>query len=218
MYDSASSNRFSVRTVRVGGTALLGTAEVEDAASLIGANVFWVDRRAVARRIQELPAVERAEVIPSLPGSVTIQVVERQPAALWISGTRTYVVDREGTILKALDGNQQPDLPGNLPRVVQPDAQELQPGMRVDVNALTASARLQVLLPQAGVTPRAFEWSQDVGLEVPTEQGWRVRFDGAGDMSEQVGALQTIRDYLARVKRPPVSVIDVRFADRPYFR
>src|SRR5712671_2190957 len=67
VYDSASSDRFQVRSVRVQGNVLLSRAEVESVAAVSGANVFWVDRRQVVRRLLDLPLIERAEVSVGLP-------------------------------------------------------------------------------------------------------------------------------------------------------
>jgi POTRA domain-containing FtsQ-type protein len=227
VYDSASSDRFKVRSVQVQGSVLLSRAEVERVAAVSGVNVFWMDRGEVARRLSALPLVQRAEISATLPGSVEITLVERQPVAFWVSGERSYLVDREGVILKAVDVETQsaracagqpcdPRL-APLPTVAQLDGQPLTPGDRVDVGALATSARLAVLLPTVGVEPLAFEWSRDFGLEVPTRDGWRARFDEAGNVDKQVTSLRSIRDELVRTKSV-AQLIDVRFGDRPYFR
>ena len=101
--------------------------------------------------------------------------------------------------------------------MAQLDGQPLTPGDRVDASALATSARLSVLLPTVGVEPLAFEWSRDFGLEVPTRDGWRARFDEDGNVETQVVSLRSIRDELARTKSA-AQLIDVRFGDRPYFR
>src|SRR5919204_3547665 len=44
VYDSASSDRFQVQSIRVQGNVLLSQADVERAAAVRGANVFWIDR------------------------------------------------------------------------------------------------------------------------------------------------------------------------------
>jgi hypothetical protein len=227
VYDSASSDRFQVRSVRVQGNVLLSRAEVENVAAVSGVNVFWVDRSQVAARVRALPLVQRVEVSATLPDTVEISVVERQPAAFWVSGDRSYLVDREGVILKAVDVETQqaracagqpcdPRL-APLPTVAQLDGQPLTPGDRVDASALITSARLAALLPAVGVEPVAFEWSRDFGLEVPTRDGWRARFDDGGNVEEQVASLRSVRDEIART-RVTAQLIDVRFGDRPYFR
>jgi hypothetical protein len=227
VYDSASSDRFKVRSVDVQGNVLLSRAEVESVAAVTGVNVFWVDRGQVAQGVRTLPLVQRVEVNTALPDSVEVSIVERQPAAFWLSGEQSYLVDREGVILKAVDAETQqaracagqpcdPRL-APLPTVAQLDARPLTPGDRVDAAALATSARLASLLPTVGVEPLAFQWSRDAGLEVPTRDGWRARFDGRGDVDSQVSSLRAIRDELART-RTPVELIDVRFGHRPYFR
>jgi hypothetical protein len=227
VYDCASSERFQVRSVRVHGDVLLPHAEIESVAAVIGANVFWVNHGEIAARLRALPLVQRAEVSATLPDTVDIAIVERQPAAFWVSGDRSYLVDSEGVILKAVDAETQqaracagqpcdPRL-APLPTVAQLDGQPLTPGDRVDANALATSARLATLLPSVGVEPLAFEWSHDFGLEVPTRDGWRARFDGQGNVDQQVLSLRTIRDEMTRGKLT-AELIDVRFGDRPYFR
>src|SRR5882672_11702028 len=86
VYDSASSERFQVRSVRVQGNVLLSRAEVENVAAVSGVNVFWVDRGQVAARVRALPLVQRVEISARLPDAVDISIVERQPAAFWVSG------------------------------------------------------------------------------------------------------------------------------------
>src|SRR5579859_5677055 len=227
VYDSASSDRFRVHSVHVQGNVLLSRSEVERAAAVSGVNVFWVDRAQVTARLRNLALVQSAEVSAALPDTVEIAIVERQPAAFWVSGDRSYLVDREGVILKAVDAETQqaracagqpcdPRL-APLPTVAQLDGQPLTPGDRVDAGALATSARLATLLPAAGVEPMGFEWSQDFGLEVPTRDGWRARFDDGGNVEQQVISLRSIRDELSRTHNV-AQVIDVRFQDRPYFR
>ena len=44
-----------------------------------------------------------------------------------------------------------------------------------------------------------------------------ARFDQAGNIDQQIAALRTVRDELARSKTS-AQIVDVRFGDRPYFR
>ncbi|HEY0580984.1 MAG TPA: FtsQ-type POTRA domain-containing protein, partial [Chloroflexota bacterium] len=74
VYDSASSDRFQVRSVRVKGQVLLNRTEVESVAAVTGANVFWVDREQVAARLRNLPLVQRVDVGAMLPDTVEISI------------------------------------------------------------------------------------------------------------------------------------------------
>jgi len=194
---------------------------------VVGASVFWVGRAEVGARLHGLAMVQRVDVGETLPDSVDIHIVERQPAGFWTSGDQSYLVDAEGVILKAVDAETeqiracagQPCDPrvAGLPSVAQADGKPLTPGDRVNSSALTTSGRLASLLPSVGVQPLSFDWSPGTGLEVPTRDGWRARFDEAGNLDQQVAALRSIRAELARSKTT-AGLIDVRFGDRPYFR
>src|SRR5207302_529088 len=152
VYDCASSDRFRVHSVHVQGNALLSQAEIADAARVSGVNIFWVDRSDVAKRLAALPLVQHVEISATLPDTIDLRIVERQPAAFWTSGDQSYLVDREGVILKVVDAETaqaracagQPCDPrlAPLPNVAQVDGQSLAPGDRVDVSALATSARL----------------------------------------------------------------------------
>jgi cell division protein FtsQ len=227
VYDVASSPRFQVRTIHVQGNQLLSRSDVEDTAAVVGANIFWVNRADVVSRLSALPLVDRVQVDARLPDSVDIRVVERQPAGFWTSGDQTYLVDKDGVILKAVDaetaqtracaGQACDPQTAPLPSVSEVDAEPLLPGDRVDASALTTSSRLAQLLPSVGVQPAGFLWSRDAGVEVPTVDGWRARFDQTGDLDQQVAQLRTIRDQLSRTSTA-AGLIDVRFGNRPYFR
>lgn len=227
VHDFASSSRFEVRNLHVRGNQLLSQEEVANLAGVVGANIFWVNRAEVAARLSGLPLVQHVEIDATLPDTVDIQIVERTPAGFWTSGAQTYLVDREGVILKAVDAETaqiracagQPCDPQvtALPSVAEVDTEPLKPGDHVDAGALSTSARLAFLLPTVGVQPAGFEWSRDTGLDVPTADGWRARFDQSGDLDRQIAELHSIRDELTRT-RTPAGLIDVRFGDRPYFR
>jgi cell division septal protein FtsQ len=227
VYDWASSDRFRVHSVQVQGNVLLSRAEVENAAAIGGANIFWVDRAQIVARLSSLPVVQHVDVSATLPDIVEIRIVEREPAAFWTSGDQSYLVDREGVILKAVDAETQqaracagepcdPRLAA-LPSVAQVEGRQLAPGDRVAAGALATSARLAALLPSVGVQPLSFDWSPDSGLEVPTRDGWRARFDERGNIEQQIATLRSVRDQLSRTKTG-AELIDVRFGDRPYFR
>jgi len=226
--DAATSDRFQVTSVRVTGNVLVDRPEIDAAVAAQGVNLFWVDRRAIEARLRMLPPVRSATVTPILPDTLDVHVEERQPAALWQSGQRRYLVDAEGVILTSIEDAPEARLacsgercgPGQAPpmlTVAQPDGQPLTPGDRVDTTALATSARLASLLPAAGIQPLAFEWRSANGIEVPTASGWRARFDGSRDVERQISTLRTIRDWLAQSKITP-QVIDVRFGDRPYYQ
>ncbi len=157
-----------------------------------------------------------------------VNIVERQPAAFWTSGNQTYLVDREGVILTAIDADSPPPRAcggqpcdpqsSQLLTVDNPDGQSLNAGDRVDAGALAAAARLATRLPSVGIQPLGYDWSAATGLEVPTGDGWRVRFDAeAQQVDDEIATLSLVRQRLSQNGVSP-QLIDVRFGNRPYFR
>ena len=226
VYDCGSSERFEVRSIRIQGNVLLSREDIESVAAVMGVNIFWLNRAQVAARISALPLVQEVEVGATLPDSLDIVVTERQPIGFWTSGEQSYLVDREGIILKAVDDSTaqarvcagQPCDPrlAALPSVADVQGGPIAPGAHVDARALATAASLASLLPSVGIQPVGFDWTADAGLEVPTREGWRARFDEAANLDQQVAVLRSIRDELART-RAAAQLIDVRFGDRPYF-
>lgn len=217
VYTASTSPSFQIRSVQVAGATLLSQADVAGTAEVVGSNVFWIDRAAAEARLRSLPLVLSAEVTPMLPDTVSVRIVERQPAAFWVSGDQTYVVDNQGVVLRPLAEDEGVVADQPMPTIAQLDGPPLNAGDVVDARALATASRLATLLPGVGVTPRGVEWSSDFSLEIRTQDGWRARFDSAGDIERQVDSLRAIRDYLAST-RTSAEVIDVRFGDRPYYR
>jgi cell division protein FtsQ len=94
-----TSPRFAVHRVDVRGTQHLTAERVLAAAQVpTGRSLFLLDPRAIARGVEALPEVERAEVIRELPNRVTLVVEERRPFTLVHAG-RLHWIDESGHVL-----------------------------------------------------------------------------------------------------------------------
>jgi cell division protein FtsQ len=212
LYHVATSDEFRIARVVVSGNQLLSVGELEAMAAVHGANIFWVKQEEVRQRLQALPAVQTARATTFLPNRVEIRVGERTPVVLWESGGATFLVDREGRVLKPATEA----LP--LPTIREVGPPDLQPGSTIDRGAITSVFKLQQLLPQvARVTAREFEYSRETGMSVLTDFGPTVRFGNEDDLEWKVTALVAVRRELERTAQR-VELIDLRFKDRPYVR
>jgi cell division protein FtsQ len=68
-----------------------------------GTNVFEIQTAPIEARLRALPAVAAATVRVGIPGSLEVQVTERQPILAWRVGNSTYLVDDEGTLFATVD-------------------------------------------------------------------------------------------------------------------
>lgn len=73
-------------------------------------SILQVDLKALARRVLENPWIKEATVQRRLPLSLTIQVVERMPEAVFIADRR-YLLSADGVILAELGEGELPSLP-----------------------------------------------------------------------------------------------------------
>ena len=115
-YAVARSPLFGADTLTVRGVRSIPAAAVRSVARVgDGAPLLFLDTGAVARRVESLPAVDRAIVTTQLPTTVIITIKERQPVAT-VRGTGVApiaVVDRDGRVIA-----QVTVMPPGLPEVM----------------------------------------------------------------------------------------------------
>ena len=70
-----------------------------------------VDVAAIRNRLLQFGWVKDARVSRRLPDTLVIDIVERQPAALWQDRQRLALIDGEGVVLDRVRVDQMPDLP-----------------------------------------------------------------------------------------------------------
>jgi cell division protein FtsQ len=211
----------AVDTVAVQGatqepaTRILAVAGVHQ-----GDATLFVDTAAVARRVESLPWVERAEVSRDLPNGVVIRVVERAPVA-WVrrpapggSGAETFsLVDRTGRVLA--DAPAPP--PGltelvGLSRTPGPGGQ-VQP-VRVAAALMALPAALRAQVGQLAVTDASalLVLARSPGGAEPA--AGEVRLGALEQLGTKgAAALAVLDDLAARGERR--SYVDVRVPEAP---
>lgn len=98
-----TSPRFAVATIDVRGSHVLSADEVRALLPFSpGDNVFSVDTGAAERALTAEPWVARARVRRHLPRRVTVELVERTPAAV-VAADGLYLVDADGRPFKRAD-------------------------------------------------------------------------------------------------------------------
>lgn len=103
---------FRVQSVQAHGAAktelgaLRGAMKIEN-----GAPILMLDLKRVQRRVERLPWVRVATVERSLPDTVVVRVVEREPLALWQYKGAVELIDSTGVIVPAAPLVAFSDLP-----------------------------------------------------------------------------------------------------------
>jgi cell division protein FtsQ len=107
-----TSPRFAVNEIMTIGGKRRSPDELAAAAGIAkGQNVFSIDLdRARARLLQD-PWIAEAHVARQLPGTVYLRVTEREAAGILAMAEGTYLVTREGAIIKRAEPGDPVDVP-----------------------------------------------------------------------------------------------------------
>lgn len=139
-------------------------------AGYVSQPLLSVDSGVLAERLRTLPAVADVRVRASLPGRLAVEIVEKEPAATWLTPVARLVLAADGTVIASLPrGDALPDDLAALPAVEDARAasRQLTIGSRLPAGELAAARRLLELDPrQLGSRNSAF------GLLVQEEYGF----------------------------------------------
>ena len=106
-----TSPRFAVNEIVVSGGRFRSADQISETAGVRrGANVFGLDLEASRQHLLQDPWIHEAELGRRLPGTISIQVKEREAAAI-ASLEGSYLVARDGEIFKRLELGDPVDLP-----------------------------------------------------------------------------------------------------------
>lgn len=106
-----SSARFSVKEIEVNGAKHRTSEEVIQRAGLaVGANVFMLDLDASKAKLLADPWISEATLARRLPGTLLVQVTEREAAAI-VSLGDSWLATREGDLFKRLEAGDPAELP-----------------------------------------------------------------------------------------------------------
>ncbi|WP_274424408.1 cell division protein FtsQ/DivIB [Chelativorans sp. YIM 93263] len=94
------------------------------------------DVRAARERIAELPWVEAATVRKVYPATIEVQIVEREPFALWQRANRLFVIEEDGDVIAPFSGGRHT----SLPLVIGAGAAEAGPEFVADVSRVRGLA------------------------------------------------------------------------------
>lgn len=201
------SDAFYVYEATVHGSALVSADEVFQRTNVEGFSIFFIDPQQVEDAIRGIPDIREATVQVSLPNQMIVEVGERQARVMWQTGEQRYGVDDEGTILP-LRAETEPSI-----LIRDLDSRPRQAGEHVDLEIISAVERYRTLLP--GV--KEFGYSQQYGLSLENEHGWRVYLGNGEGAEAKVAILKALVQRLES-QGATAEFIDLRFQEGPHYR
>jgi cell division septal protein FtsQ len=148
------------------------------------------------------------------PTTLHVTVAERSLSVLWQSGSQTYLVDAEGVAVQQASGTE------HLPTVTDST------GLPVTVGNKVAPATFIRFVTDVSVmlTPKTKLVAASISipdttseLYLKTTAGYIIKFDTTSGVEEQLNALSTVLNTLAKTKKVPTQYIDLRIPNKAYY-
>jgi cell division protein FtsQ len=208
------SEMLELKTVEVTGNdgGSVTTQELIDRAGIRrGQSLLEISTGEVVGRLSSHPWIAEARAERILPSKVRIEVVERRPAMVAITGSGPYVVDRTGVVLE--QGTEA------LVKVVDlPAKTKLSPGMRIAApEFIHALSIFNALPPEIRWSVRTIRAASIDGIAIETSDGVSIFYGAAEKLEEKNYAAQSLLATPAVTGSKP-HVIDVRVPSRPAVR
>lgn len=100
---AAAAVGFGLDQVSITGQKYTPDGDIFEALNLDNTRSFaTLDAAAAKARIEDLPWIEKAELVRVYPGRLDVKVTERKPWAVWRRGARNYLIDDSGRVLAAV--------------------------------------------------------------------------------------------------------------------
>lgn len=213
--------QFDVRTIQINGLSHLDKATVtkEVSESLNsrpwGDNLLSMDPNRLTDDLQKKEyRIKTVHTVRHFPGTLEVQISERQPSLNWQTGGRSFVLDIDGSLIGETGAAS-----ANLPTVVDSTNLPAKVGDKVVPPHFVAFCNDVVAgMPKLGL--------RVVGLKVPdttsevyitTDKGYYVKFDTTREASGELSDLQSVLATLKKINKSPTQYIDLRVERKAYW-
>ena len=201
-----------VQNVEVAGAISTREGDILSRIDFWGERMLTVNLGRAAEAIAELPLVASVDIERRWPGTVRITVREREPWGSWEQAGLRYTIDREGYAL----GRGAP--PAGAVTIISNESFSLQPGDRVDPQAVDAAAEITSRIEQAlGTRAVELTYSPGEGVRVRTADGQTALLGDSGGIAYKLAVWARVAEEAA-ARDIVYSTIDLRFGDRPVLR
>lgn len=203
------SGLFRVQEIQMEGLERYSAGEISQAINIVGSSVFFIDPDRVKQDLTlTYPGLSAVEVKLGWPAQVTISLQERVPVLAWSWDGHVRWVDHNGVAFEP----HSPDVD-----VIQVNSTMLPPTIQdrfVDPRIVDTVTALAGYLPEG--VDMVFDADHGLGWNDP--RGWVVYFGfNDEDATQKMKVYLSLVDYLEG-KRIIPKVINVEYADSPYFR
>ena len=178
----------------------------------LNSSLLTLDLRAVAAAAESHPWVEQAAVKRMLPCGIRIRLTERVPAALFMDGDRTMVVDRAGFVHDTADLKHPEEFQG-LPRLTGIEGTAVEERARRIRRGLDALRSLQDGYPEWSSRLASIDLSKTDRITVTSGNSGVRLFLDPDNVLMNFGHFLALREQIHN-RIGPVDYFDLRWKDR----
>ena len=225
-----SVSTFQVNAINLKGAQRLTAETVLSQVDLAGSSIIQIEPDVVKARIEDsIPSVKEANVSISLPSSVTVKVVERDPVILWIEEGASHWIDAEGVMFPVFGEAEVAHTvtaagpPPAAPEVFIPELDdetgEISHLLQVSLPRTTPKF-VEAVLSLKDVVPEgsALQYDPQFGLGWQDPLGWLVYFgQDTHNIDTKLKEYQQIMAVLEQNNVIP-AIISLEFLHAPYYR
>jgi cell division septal protein FtsQ len=200
---------FYPRRIVVSGNSQVSRPEILARAHVSPNRSIWLQNTgAMRRRIEAIPEIATASILPMPSGVLRIRVTERRPFAILRNRAESVVVDRALRVLMPTSGDE------SLPEFTVEGSAELTPGEFVATTSTLALRDAYDAMAARHITPAGLSFDRYGGLVVTLRNGLRVLIGQQNDLAQKLTLVDAILMQVVRSQRR-IAAIDVRAPGTP---
>ncbi len=163
------------------------------------------------------PEISHIEVRSSFFGNTTINVVQNSPAFYWMAGNSLYLGNDEGIIYKPAEAENGLNLPQFRDQAsidVTPGDRVIPPSTLAYITEVETELAVSNLHPDHYVIPEA---AREIHIHLK-DKAYFVKVSLDRSVVGQLDELFQAIEYIDKTKKDPEQYIDIRTADRVYYK
>lgn len=213
------SSLFTITQINVEGNVNVTAEKIIELAEISAEEtLFKMDKDEISQRITAYPFIKEAELKRKLPGTLVINVTEREPLGFIVTANGYVQFDQEGMVL-AVTGSMGKY---NLPIITGVNIAEIpSPGSLLDEASFNnALSIIKTCDKQLLNNIAEINIGQNGYVSAYTYQGIEIKIGTAEDIQQR---MQSLKDILAQIQAENINIseieyIDIRFADVPVIK
>jgi len=226
------SSVFQVGNIKIEGNRKVS---LEDIKNIISKNtdkkfgfvetksIFLAELNKISDEIlKDMPQIAKVNLIRDFPNTISAQVVERIPVAVFCQLDKCFLIDNTGVVFE-----ETSEIPGDMPKITKVDfSGEINPvrkvaefsnGVKLREAVITGEQTTDILkialqVKNFGLSAAEFSIKSDARIDIRTSEGWEIFINPQKDIDSQLKNLGIIlKEKLPTERRKNLQYIDLRF-------